>query len=76
MTRGSLERALRALEGPRRSAGGLVVAKLDRLSRLLDFSSLMERAQKRGWAIVALDLGVDTASIWLHSHRDRDDPDR
>jgi DNA invertase Pin-like site-specific DNA recombinase len=38
----------------------LVVAKLDRLSRsLLDFAGLTERAQKSGWAIVALDLGVD-----------------
>jgi DNA invertase Pin-like site-specific DNA recombinase len=61
--RPGLDRALRALEGPSRSADGLVVAKLDRLSRsLLDFSSLMERAQRRGWALVALDLGVDTTT--------------
>lgn len=38
----------------------LVVSKLDRLSRsLYDFAGLMERAKKEGWAIVALDLGVD-----------------
>ena len=44
-------------------AGALVVAKLDRLSRsLLDFSEMMARAQDQGWAIVALDLGVDTSS--------------
>ena len=61
--RPGLDRALRALEGLTRSPDGLVVAKLDRLSRsLLDFSSLMERAQRRGWAVVALDLGVDTTS--------------
>lgn len=39
----------------------LVVAKLDRLSRsLLDFASVMDRARREGWAIIALDLGVDT----------------
>jgi DNA invertase Pin-like site-specific DNA recombinase len=44
-------------------ADALIVAKLDRLSRsLLDFAGLMERARRRGWAIVALDLGVDTST--------------
>lgn len=44
-------------------ADALVVAKLDRLSRsLLDFASLMERSRKNGWALVALDLGVDTST--------------
>lgn len=44
-------------------AGGLVVAKLDRLSRsLLDFAALMERSRREGWALVALDLGVDTST--------------
>jgi DNA invertase Pin-like site-specific DNA recombinase len=46
-----------------RRAAGLVVAKLDRLSRsLLDFASLMERSRSEGWALVALDLGVDTST--------------
>lgn len=41
----------------------LVVAKLDRLSRsLVDFASLMDRASREGWAIIALDLGVDTTT--------------
>lgn len=44
-------------------AGGaeaLVVAKLDRLSRsILDFSTLMERAASKGWAIVVLDMDFD-----------------
>lgn len=41
----------------------LVVAKLDRLSRSLsDFAVLLETAQKRGWNIVALDLGLDLAT--------------
>ena len=29
---------------------------------LLDFAALMERGQHRGWALVALDLGVDTTT--------------
>jgi DNA invertase Pin-like site-specific DNA recombinase len=41
-------------------AGGIIVSKLDRLSRsLLDFAQLMARAENGGWNIVALDLGVD-----------------
>lgn len=54
----------RALQDVERGAGeALVVAKLDRLSRsLLDFSALMEKSRKRGWALVALDLGVDTTT--------------
>lgn len=44
-------------------AQALVVAKLDRLSRsLLDFAGLMERAQEEGWAIIALDLGLDMST--------------
>ena len=46
-----------------RVAEALIVAKLDRLSRLLaDFASLLERAAKGGWALIALDLGVDTTT--------------
>jgi DNA invertase Pin-like site-specific DNA recombinase len=41
----------------------LVVAKLDRLSRsLVDFASLLEHARKQDWALIALDLGVDTTT--------------
>jgi DNA invertase Pin-like site-specific DNA recombinase len=41
----------------------LMVAKLDRLSRsLYDFAGLMERSRREGWALVALDLGVDTTT--------------
>ncbi len=44
-------------------AGALVVAKLDRLSRsLLDFAGLMARAEREGWALVALDAHVDTST--------------
>jgi DNA invertase Pin-like site-specific DNA recombinase len=59
--RPGLELALAAVEGG--GANGLVVAKLDRLSRsLLDFAQLMERSQRKRWALVALDLGVDTST--------------
>lgn len=45
----------------RGEAGVLVVAKLDRLSRsLLDFASLMDLANRQGWELVVLDLGIDT----------------
>jgi DNA invertase Pin-like site-specific DNA recombinase len=41
----------------------LVVSKLDRLSRsMLDFAGLMDRANREHWALVALDLGVDTST--------------
>lgn len=60
-SRPGLARALADID--RGDAGALVVAKLDRLSRsLLDFSALMERSRKKGWALVALDLGVDTTT--------------
>src|SRR5205085_2357392 len=53
-----------ALETLRRGdAGALVVAKLDRLSRsMLDFTAVMARASKQGWALVALDCAVDTTT--------------
>jgi DNA invertase Pin-like site-specific DNA recombinase len=61
LNRPGLTEALATLESGRASA--LVVAKLDRLSRsLMDFSALMERARRKGWALVALDLGVDTTT--------------
>lgn len=59
--RNGLKAAVAALDG--RQAAALVVAKLDRLSRsLLDFAALMERARKAKWALVALDIGVDTTT--------------
>jgi DNA invertase Pin-like site-specific DNA recombinase len=61
LNRPGLTEALGAVESGRASA--LVVAKLDRLSRsLMDFSAVMERARRNGWALVALDLGVDTTT--------------
>lgn len=47
----------------RGEAHTLIAAKLDRLSRsVFDFADLMRRADAEGWAAVALDLGVDTAT--------------
>src|SRR3954464_10846790 len=44
-------------------AAGLVVAKMDRLSRsLLDFTTIMATAQHEGWALIALDSPADTSS--------------
>jgi len=59
--RPGLAQALEAVESD--AAAGIVVAKLDRLSRsIVDFGTLLERSRKNGWALVALDLGVDTSS--------------
>jgi DNA invertase Pin-like site-specific DNA recombinase len=42
-------------------AQALVVAKLDRLSRsVVDFANTLGTAKREGWAVVLLDLGVDT----------------
>lgn len=42
----------------------LAVAKLDRLSRSTDDgSTLLTNSTRQGWAIICLDLGVDTATI-------------
>ncbi|ORA58701.1 recombinase RecB [Mycolicibacterium elephantis] len=39
---------------------GLVVAKLDRLSRsIVNAANIIESAQAQGWSLVILDLGVD-----------------
>jgi len=47
----------------RGEASTLVCSKVDRLSRSTkDFTSLMETAQREGWALVALDLGLDLST--------------
>jgi DNA invertase Pin-like site-specific DNA recombinase len=56
--RPGLHAALNAIQ--RGEADRLVAAKVDRISRsLLDFSALLTRAQRQGWRLVALDLGID-----------------
>jgi DNA invertase Pin-like site-specific DNA recombinase len=59
--RPALDAALDAVQSG--DADVLVVAKLDRLSRsVADFAALLDRAQRKGWGLVALDLGVDTTT--------------
>lgn len=61
VNRPALARALHAVECG--DADILVVSKLDRLSRsVADFASILDRAQRGGWGLVALDLGVDTTT--------------
>ncbi|HYN69321.1 MAG TPA: recombinase family protein [Candidatus Eisenbacteria bacterium] len=61
LRRPGIEAALDALR--RRQGDTLVVSKLDRLSRsMLDFAALMDRASREHWALVALDVGVDTTT--------------
>jgi DNA invertase Pin-like site-specific DNA recombinase len=61
LDRPGISTALDALR--HRRADTLVVSKLDRLSRsMLDFAGLMDRANREHWALVALDLGVDTST--------------
>ncbi len=56
--------ALAALEAVRAgSAAGLLVAKMDRLSRsVVDGAGLMERAAREGWALHFADLDLDTST--------------
>lgn len=59
--RPALTEALSMLD--RGEADALVTLKLDRLSRSVqDFASLLAQAQRRGWQVVALDVGVDTST--------------
>ena len=44
-------------------AAGLLVAKMDRLSRsVVDGAGLMERAAREGWALHFADLDIDTST--------------
>lgn len=45
-------------------ADALAVSKLDRLSRsVADFSGMLETATRQRWALICLDLGIDTSTI-------------
>jgi DNA invertase Pin-like site-specific DNA recombinase len=47
----------------RREADVLVCAKVDRVARsTADFSALLDRAERKGWKIVLLDVDVDTTT--------------
>jgi DNA invertase Pin-like site-specific DNA recombinase len=55
-----VQEALRTLAAG--EAKALVVVKLDRLSRsMIDFAAVMAKAQKQNWALVALDVAVDSS---------------
>ncbi len=59
--RPELEEALQQLD--RGEANALVAARLDRLSRsVIDAATLMERADRRQWTLVALDFGLDLST--------------
>jgi DNA invertase Pin-like site-specific DNA recombinase len=61
LNRPGIRAALKALETG--EADTLVVAKLDRLTRsMADFTGLLQAAAKHRWALVALDLQVDTTT--------------
>jgi hypothetical protein len=61
LRRPGLQRVLEACRSA--EADGVVVAKLDRLSRsLVDFAGLLAEPQADGWNLVALDLGVDLST--------------
>lgn len=47
----------------RREADGLVIARLDRLTRSLShLGTLLDDAHARRWVLVALDVGVDLST--------------
>jgi DNA invertase Pin-like site-specific DNA recombinase len=61
LKRPGIRAALKALEAG--DADVLVVAKLDRLTRsMADFTGLLQAAAKHRWALIALDLQVDTST--------------
>lgn len=61
LNRPGMRRALEMIAAG--EADVLAAVKLDRLSRdLADWAALLKRAEREGWALVALDLGMDTST--------------
>jgi DNA invertase Pin-like site-specific DNA recombinase len=61
MARPGLADALRRLHDG--DADGLVVSKLDRLSRsVVDFANIVKRAEREGWTLVVLDPALDLST--------------
>lgn len=64
MERPALQAALTRLHPKKRDVEGIVVARLDRLSRSVhQFFGLLALANARRFSIVAFDLGIDTETI-------------
>lgn len=63
-TGGNLDRpAMQRMLSEMKRDDVIVAAKVDRLSRsLVDFSTLLQTAQKRGWVVLTLDLGLDLST--------------
>lgn len=60
-SRPQLVKALERLD--KGEASHLIVVAYDRLARsLIDFMQLQERARRKGWALVGLDLDIDTST--------------
>ncbi len=58
-----MQAALERLHPKKRDVAGIVVAKMDRLSRSVkDFAGLLELSLKRGWSVVAIDFDIDTST--------------
>jgi DNA invertase Pin-like site-specific DNA recombinase len=52
-----------AADHARRIGGVVVAAKLDRVSRnVIDFAQLLDRAERERWAVLVLDLPLDTTT--------------
>lgn len=61
INRPGLDRTLQMVQDGH--AAGIVVAKLDRLSRsVIDFAGLLADAQRHGWNICAIDFGLDLST--------------
>lgn len=61
LKRPGVQEAIKSLE--QLEVKAIVVAKLDRLSRsVLDFASILEKANRQGWGVVALDFDLDTTT--------------
>ena len=61
LKRPAMTEALRMLKAG--EANALVAVKLDRLTRsVADLATLMARSEREGWALVILDLGIDTST--------------
>jgi DNA invertase Pin-like site-specific DNA recombinase len=59
--RPALKAALQRIE--RGDADALVVVRLDRLARsVIDGATILQRANRRGWALVVTELGLDTST--------------